>query len=75
MDIGKAMMEIREAKGISRSEMAKALGIMSQSVWKIEKGKSWPKPKTIEKFCEVAKVPLVYLYNKSLTVEDYIWPE
>ena len=71
MDIGKAMMEIREQAGISMSEMAKELCIRRQSVWKIEKGKSWPKPSTGEKFCEVAKVPMAYLYMKAMTKEDY----
>lgn len=60
MDTGKVMSEIREA-----------LGIKPQSVWKIEKNKSFPKPKTIEKFCEVAKIPLAYFYAKAMTREDY----
>lgn len=71
MDTGKVMYEIREELGISRAAMAKALGIKPQSVWKIEKNKSFPKPKTIEKFCEVVKIPLAYFYAKAMTREDY----
>lgn len=75
MDIGKVMLEIRENAGISRATMAKHLNIRSQSVWKIEKGKSWPKPTTIAKFCQVVGIPLAYLYAKSMTIDDYIWPD
>lgn len=71
MDIGKAMKEVRERAGLSRSEVAKELNVRPQTIWKIEKGKSWPKPETIEKFCEVAKVPLAYFYAKAMTREDY----
>ena len=70
MDIGKAMMEIREQSGLSMSEMAKELCIRRQSVWKIEKGKSWPKPSTVEKFCEVVGIYRAELYLKSMGPED-----
>lgn len=71
MDIGKAMLEIREAVGISRKDMAEKLGIRPQSVWKIEKNKSVPKLSTIEKFCHVTNIPLAYLLLRSITREDY----
>lgn len=75
MDIGKAMRELREQAGISRAEMAKKLNILPQSVWKIEKNKSFPKPKTIEAFCEATGIPLAYFYARAMTIEDYTWPD
>ena len=74
MDIGNAMMEIREQAGISRPEMAAKLGITRQAMWKIETGRCWPKQKVIEKFCEISRTPLGYLYVKAITIEDYYWP-
>lgn len=71
MDIGKAMMEIREEVGISRREMATKLSIRPQSLWKIERGMVWPKQETIAKFCCSAKIPVAYLYAKAMTKEDY----
>ena len=75
MDIGKAMMEIREEAGISRKEMATKLKIRPQSLWKIEKGMTYPKPKTIAQFCVAAKVPMACLYMRAMEKEDYRWPD
>ena len=71
MNIGKVMLDLREADGKSRSEVARSLGITNGALWKIEKGKTLPKQKTIEKFCEEFGVPLARLYCLSFDVEDF----
>ena len=75
MDIGRAMKWFREVQGYSRATVAKHIGVNPQSIWKIETGHSIPKPSTVDKFCKVMGIPLAYLIQKSLTVDDFIWPE
>lgn len=72
MDIGKAMAKIRQEYEIGRPEMAKLLKITASALWKIENGKSVPKGKTIDRFCDTLRIPLARLYIESLQPEDFI---
>lgn len=71
MDLGKAINIIREETGLSRKVMAEKLGCTASALWKIETGKSIPKPSTVRKFCEVTCTPLAYFYNRAFTAEDF----
>lgn len=72
MDIGKAMAKIRQECEISRPDMAKLLKVTPSALWKIENGRSVPKAKTIDRFCEQLHIPLARLYIESLQPEDFI---
>lgn len=72
MDIGKAMAKIRQECEISRPDMAKMLKVTPSALWKIENGRSVPKGKTIDRFCEQLHIPLARLYIESLQPEDFI---
>lgn len=72
MNIGKAMKEMRELGQISRSQMAKDLGITESALWKIENGKTVPKGSTISRFCAKMIIPLAYLYHNSFEAEDFL---
>lgn len=74
MNIGKAMMTIREEIGLSRQEMAKQLEMTPGALWKIENGRTVPKEITIRKFCAFIHVPVAYFYNRAFTIEDYYFP-
>ena len=71
MNIGRAMKDLREEAVRSRADLAKALGITTGALWKIENGKTWPKPATISKFCKEMKVELARLFCTAFEAEDY----
>lgn len=72
MEIGNAMARIRQEIGISRPDMAKKLKVTPSALWKIENGKTVPKGKTVDRFCELLHIPLARLYIESLQPEDFI---
>lgn len=71
MDVGKAMKDIREERGLSQRTMAKEVGITQPSLCKIERGRYEPKQKVIVDFCRVLRIPLAYFYQRSFTLDDY----
>lgn len=74
MNYGKAFKEIREEKGLSRTEVAKRIGCTPSALSKIENGRTVPKEITIRKFCAFIYVPVAYFYNRAFTIEDYYFP-
>lgn len=72
MNIGSAMKRIREQSGIGRPEMAKRLSVTQSALWKIEAGKTFPKRKTLDKFCEETRISLALLYVKALEESDFV---
>ena len=71
MNIGKAMLAVRQEFGLSRPKMAEALGITNGALWKIETGKTTPKPATIERLCFVTRTPLARFYHLSFEARDF----
>ena len=68
------MKAIREEQKLSTREMATNLGITPSALWRIENGKVWPKPATVEKFCAVTLTPSAFLYTKALEAKDFQIP-
>lgn len=71
MNIGKAFKEIREEKGLTRIAVADGIGCTPSALSKIERGKTDPKRTTIERFCDIARIPIAYFYIKALDPADY----
>ena len=74
MNYAKAFREIREETQMTRPALAKSIGITNTALWKIERGLTAPKEKTIIALCRLVRVPLAYFYQHAMTVEDYIVP-
>ena len=74
MNYGKAFKELREEKGLSRTDVAKQIGCTPSALSKIENGKTIPKRITIHKFCAITHAPIAYFYAKTMDLEDYICP-
>ena len=72
MNLGKAMKSIREDRGIGRPEMARKLSVTQSALWKIEAGKTFPKRRTLDKFCTETKISLALLYVKALEESDFV---
>lgn len=71
MNYGKAFKEIRDEQGLSRTEVAKLLGCTPSALSKIERGKTHPKPQTIEAFCLFMRIPIARFYFEAFTREDF----
>ena len=52
-EIGMSIVKYRKINGISQKFLAKEVGLSSQGLLKIEKGKVNPKSNTIAKICEI----------------------
>lgn len=70
MNIGKAIKEIRKAKGITQKELAELTGRSANAVCSIEKEISWPSMETINRFAKALGVPQSYILLFSITEED-----
>lgn len=75
MDFGKTIKELRLNAGIGQKDLARHLGLTTAALWKAENGRSVPKHGTIQKVCNFFHVPLAYFYQKSMTIEDFIFPD
>lgn len=56
--LGIVCRALRESKGITNIELAKLINLSSRSLYDIEKGRSFPKPKTLVRLCDVLDVSL-----------------
>ena len=70
MNIGKAIKDIRKAKGITQKELASLIDRSVNAVCDIEKGKSWPSMETVNRFAKALGVPQSYILLFSITEED-----
>lgn len=70
MNIGQAIVVIRKKKGIKQKELAKMIGISTNALLSLEKGKSWPTMATINKITESLSVPQSYLMLYSIEDGD-----
>lgn len=59
--IGRNVRELRKAKGITQSELARTAGMMRPNLSRIETGKHRPTLETLEKIAVTLKVPVVDL--------------
>lgn len=75
MDLGKTIKELRQNAGLGQKELAKRLGLTVAALWKVENGRSVPKQGTIKKVCGFFHIPPAYFYHKSLSFEDYLFPD
>ena len=74
MNYAKAFRELREEAQMTRPAMARSIGATPTALWKIEHGRTVPKPKTIEALCRLLHIPPAYFYQLAMTIEDYIVP-
>ena len=70
MNIGQAIVAIRKKKGIKQKELAKMMGVSTNALLSLEKGKSWPTMATINKITESLSVPQSYLMLYSIEDGD-----
>lgn len=67
--IGAMLAKIRKDRGITKSELAKLIGVDTGHLTHIEKGERKPSIKTLKLMCKVLDIPyqpLLYTYDKDL---------
>lgn len=72
MNIGKVIKNERESRGWTQRYLAKELGLTPTGLWRIETGRTAPRPTIINKFCELTEYPLARVYIESLEPGDYV---
>lgn len=58
---GKRVIEAREAKGMTQTELADALGVRPHVMWRYESDSSQPKPERLEKLAKLLGVSTSWL--------------
>lgn len=67
--IGAMLAKIRKDRGVTKSELAKLIGVDTGHLTHIEKGERKPSIKTLKLMCKVLDIPyqpLLYTYDKDL---------
>ena len=67
--VSKRLTEVREARGLNQSELAKLVGVNRASISHYETGKRSPEMETLRKLAEVLEIPGAYFF-KRVEVEE-----
>ena len=70
MNLGKAINELRKAKGFSQKELAQACGLSANAMCSIENDESFPSKTTFDKICKALDMPSAYIFLFSISEED-----
>ena len=71
-EIGANIVKYRKLNGMSQKYLAKALGLSSQGLFKIEKGLASPKSSTVLRICEALCITPNQLFGLEEIVEDNV---
>jgi transcriptional regulator with XRE-family HTH domain len=70
MNIGKAIREIRKAKGLKQYQLAAAAMISTNSMVSIEKNGAQPHNETLRRICYALGLPVAYVVMYAIADED-----
>lgn len=70
MNIGKAIREVRNLRGLNQTVFAKSINITQTALSQIESGSKRPHKSTIQKIVDVYQIPEFVLYLIATQVED-----
>ena len=71
MNLGQAIRNRREAKGLSPQQLADAAGCSQVSIHYIEKGTNIPRAESLKKICLALEISEARLYLLSLEKSDF----
>ncbi len=75
MDIAKRLRQLREVKKLSQRDIERGTGLNRRYISRIENGHAVPTIETLEKLCQVLKVPLYQVfYEGQRLLEKPIFP-
>lgn len=61
--IGKRVKELRKSKGYTQEVLAERMQIDTSALGRIEIGKRFPAPETIDKLCDALEIPYSVLFT------------
>lgn len=70
MNIGKAIVALCKARGITRKELAARMGISQNAMTNLVKDRSWPTAMTMYKLSQALDVPQSYILLYSIEETD-----
>lgn len=72
--LGKRIQELRKFQHITQEKLAEKINMDITSLSKIETGRNYPQPDTLEKIAAALSVDVesLFLFKKDLTKEDYL---
>ena len=70
MNLSSRIRRIREIRGLKQSNIAQELNITQQSYGNLENHLNNPKLETLQRFCEVVKIPLSFLLDTTIPMTD-----
>lgn len=73
MNIGKAIVALCKARGITRKELAERMGMSQNAITNLVKERSWPSALTMYKMTQALDVPQSYIMLYS--IEDIDIPQ
>ena len=60
---GQSLKRVRESRGLSQEKLGEMIDLTEDSVGNMERGKHWPRLKTLEKILKALKVKPKDLFN------------
>ena len=74
LKLGKRIKELRKSAGITQEKLAEMISMDITSLSKIETGRNYPQPDTIEKIARVLNIEVykLFMFNTLSSREDYI---
>ena len=63
IEFGRRLREIRESRGLSQEKLGELIELSEDSVGNMERGKHWPRLKTLERLLLVLGVKAKDLFN------------
>lgn len=72
--LGKRIQELRKFQNITQEKLAEKINMDITSLSKIETGRNYPQPDTLEKIASALSVEIenLFVFKTNLTKEDYL---
>ena len=72
--LGKRIQELRKSKNITQEQLTEMINMDITSLSKIETGRNYPQPDTLEKICQVLGLNIEVLFNfdEKFSNESYL---
>ncbi len=73
-NLGRRIQELRKAQNMTQEKLAEKISMDITSLSKIETGRNYPQPETLEKIAFALSVDIenLFKFKNNLTKEDYI---
>ena len=74
LKLGRQIKHLRKAQNLTQEQLAEIVNIDITSLSKIETGRNYPQPETIEKIANALNVelPKLFTFNQNLSKTDYM---